>query len=46
MEQTITTLIGNLGFPIAVTIYLLVFFKQTLDKLIDVIANNTKILKR
>ncbi len=43
-EQSIFALIGSLGFPIAVTIYLLVYFRKTIDSLKDVISSNNVVM--
>lgn len=45
-EQSIFALIGSLGFPIVVTIYLLHYFRKTIDSLKDVIAQNSLVMTR
>ncbi len=42
----ITSLISGVGFPIAVTVYLLIYMRKSLDSLKDVIANNSKIMSK
>lgn len=45
--QTVTTLISNLGFPIACCVYLAVSnekLRGTIDSLKDTLSDNTKIL--
>lgn len=45
MEESLTTLIGSLGFPIVA--FLLMFFKmdKTIEKLEESIDNNTKLIQ-
>jgi hypothetical protein len=45
-EQTIFQLIGSYGFPIAVSIYLLVYMRRSLDALKDVISKNTETMAK
>lgn len=42
--KAIKDLIISVGFPIVVTIYLLVYFRKTLDALKDSINANTNVL--
>ncbi|GGJ77226.1 YvrJ family protein [Virgibacillus salexigens] len=39
------TLIGNFGFPIAITVYLFVRFERKLDKLETVIMQLSEVIK-
>lgn len=41
----ILNLIGNLGFPIAITVYLLVRFEKKIDQLNDTIYNLNLLIK-
>ena len=43
--MTIETLISTLGFPIAVTVWLLYERNKTLKELITVIQSNTSVIK-
>ncbi|WP_445491494.1 YvrJ family protein [Niallia sp. 03133] len=45
MEE-IVKLIGNFGFPIVITVYLLYRFEQKIDKLETAIVELTTVLKR
>lgn len=38
--------ITNVGFPIAVALYLLIYFRKTIDSLKDVISQNTAMMSR
>lgn len=40
------TAIGNFGFPIAITIYLLLRFEKKLETLTDVMRDNTDVTKK
>ncbi len=45
MEE-FTKLITNVGFPIAITVYLLVRFESKLDKLTDCITNLSSVIDK
>lgn len=41
----LVTLIGNLGFPIAITLYVLVRLESKMEKLTDTIVKLTNVLE-
>jgi hypothetical protein len=43
-EQSIFAMIGSLGFPIAVSVYLLVYFRKAQESLKDVINSQTIVM--
>ena len=45
MENTIISLVGSLGFPIAVTVYLLIERGKTLKELTKAITDLTVLIK-
>jgi hypothetical protein len=45
-ETQIFSMIGSLGFPIAVTIFLLIKFDKTISSLKDVISTNNVIIAK
>lgn len=44
--NALTQLIGSVGFPIVMCGYMMLSNNKTLEKLTDVISNNTNILSR
>lgn len=45
MIDTISQLITNVGFPVAIVCYLLYYQKDTTDKLTAIISENTKTIE-
>lgn len=39
--QALANLIGSVGFPIAMCIYMVIFFQKALQELKDAVQNNT-----
>lgn len=44
MVDDFCRVIGSLGFPIAISVYLLLHFQKTIDSLKDVIRKNTEVI--
>ena len=45
-EMDLVNLIGNLGFPIAVTAYCLITLNKTVSSLKDTVSNNTLVMEK
>jgi hypothetical protein len=46
MEIDVLSILKDVGFPVAITLYLLIYFRKTIDGMRDVISKTNEIMTK